>query len=42
MGKTYTDFSQLSKGMFRKSDPVVEITPIPKKSTGTMLLATLA
>lgn len=34
MGKTYTDFSQLSKGMFRKSDPVVEITPIPKKSTG--------
>ena len=34
MGKTYTDFSQLSKGMFRKSDPVVEIKPIPKKSTG--------
>ena len=34
MGKTYTDFSQLSKGMFRKSDPVVEVKPIPKKSTG--------
>ena len=32
MGKTYTDFSQLSKGMFKKSDPVVEIKPIPKKS----------
>ena len=31
MGKTYTDFSQLSKGMFRKSDPVVEIKPIPKE-----------
>ena len=27
MGKTYTDFSQLSKGMFRKSDPVVEVNP---------------
>ena len=25
MGKTYTDFSQLSRGMFRKSDPVVEL-----------------
>lgn len=34
MGKTYTDFSQLSKGMFRKSDPIVEIKPIPKKSVG--------
>ena len=34
MGKTYTDFSQLSKGMFRKSDPVVEVKPIPKKSAG--------
>ena len=34
MGKTYTDFSQLSKGMFRKSDSVVEIKPIPKKSAG--------
>lgn len=34
MSKTYTDFSQLSKGMFRKSDPVVEIKPIPKKSAG--------
>lgn len=34
MGKTYTDFSQLSKGMFRKSDPVAEVKPIPKKSAG--------
>lgn len=34
MGKTYTDFSQLSKGMFKKSDPVVEIKPIPKKTAG--------
>lgn len=34
MGKTYTDFSQLSKGMFKNSDPVVEIKPIPKKSAG--------
>ena len=25
MGRTCTDFSQLSKGMFRKSDPVVEV-----------------
>ena len=25
MGRTYTDFSQLSKGMFRKSKPVVEV-----------------
>lgn len=32
MGKTCTDFSQLSTGMFKKSDPVVEIKPIPKKS----------
>ena len=32
MGRTYTDFSQLSKGMFRKSDPVVEIKPVPRKS----------
>ena len=31
MGRTYTDFSQLTKGMFRKSDPVVEIKPIPKE-----------
>ena len=30
MGKTYTDFSQLSKGMFRKSTPVEEIKPLPK------------
>ena len=34
MGKTYTDFSQLSKGMFKKRDPMVEIKPIPKKSAG--------
>ena len=25
MGRTFTDFSQLSKGMFRKSKPVVEV-----------------
>ena len=31
MGKTYTDFSQLSKGMFKKSDPVVEVKPLPPK-----------
>jgi len=31
MGRTFTDFSQLSKGMFRKSDPVVEVKPIPKE-----------
>lgn len=24
MGRTFTDFSQLSKGMFRKGEPVVE------------------
>ena len=29
MGRTYTDFSQLTKGMFRKSEPVVEVKPIP-------------
>ena len=34
MGKTYTDFSQLSKGMFKNRDPMVEIKPIPKKSAG--------
>ena len=34
MGKTYTDFSQLSKGMFRKSDPVVEIKPLPEAGNG--------
>ena len=34
MGKTYTDFSQLSKGMFKKSDPMVEIKPILKKAAG--------
>ena len=33
MGKTYTDFSQLSKGMFKKSDPVVEVKPLPPKKT---------
>ena len=32
MSRTLTDFLQLSKGMFRKSDPVVEVKPIPKKS----------
>lgn len=31
MGRTYTDFSQLSKGMFRKSEPVEEIKPVPKE-----------
>ena len=30
MGRTLTDFLQLSKGMFMKSDPVVEVKPIPK------------
>ena len=30
MGKTYTDFSQLSKGMFKKNAPVDEIKPLPK------------
>ena len=25
MSRKLTDFSQLSKGMFRKSDPVVEV-----------------
>jgi len=33
MGKTYTDFSQLSKGMFRKSEPVVEVKPVPKETS---------
>ena len=33
MGRTYTDFSQLSKGMFRKSEPVVEVKPIPKEAS---------
>ena len=33
MGRTLTDFSQLSKGMFRKSDPVVEVKPLPPKKT---------
>lgn len=40
MGKTYTDFSQLSKGMFKKSDPVVEVKPLPpKKPAGDDALA---
>ena len=40
MGKTYTDFSQLSKGMFGKGDPVVEIKPLPlKKAAGDDALA---
>src|SRR5574344_141325 len=40
MGKTYTDFSQLSKGMFRKSEPVVEVKPQPpKKVAGEDALA---
>ena len=40
MGRTYTDFSQLSKGMFRKSDPVVEVKPLPpKKAAGDDALA---
>ena len=40
MGRTYTDFSQLSKGMFRKSDPVVEVKPLPpKKAEGDDALA---
>ena len=30
MAKTHSDFSQLSRGMFRKSDPVVEVKPLPK------------
>ncbi len=29
MSRTLTDFSQLSRGMFRKSDPVVEVKPVP-------------
>ena len=33
MGRTLTDFSQLSKGMFRKSEPVVEVKPIPKEAS---------
>ena len=33
MGKTYTDFSQHSKGMFKKSAPVEEIKPLPKTKT---------
>ena len=32
MGKTYTDISQWTKGMFRKSEPVVEVKPIPKEA----------
>ena len=33
MSRTLTDFSQLSKGMFRKSEPVVEVKPIPKETS---------
>ena len=33
MGRTYTDFSQLSKGMFKKSEPVVEVKPVPKEAS---------
>ena len=33
MGRTLTDFSQLSKGMFRKIEPVVEVKPIPKETS---------
>lgn len=40
MRKTYTDFSQLSKGLFKKSDPVVEVKPEPpKKAAGEDVLA---
>ena len=39
MGKTYTDFSQLSKGMFRKSDPVVEVKPLPEAGNGDDVLS---
>ena len=40
MGKTYTDLSQLSKGMFKKSNPVVEVKPLPpKKAAGDAALA---
>ena len=33
MSRTLTDFSQLSKGMFKKSEPVVEVKPIPKETS---------
>ena len=33
MSRTLTDFSQLSRGMFRKSDPVVEVKPVPKETS---------
>ena len=33
MRRTLTDFSQRSKGMFRKSEPVVEVKPIPKEAS---------
>lgn len=32
MSRMLTDFSQLSKGMFRKRDPAVEVKPIPKET----------
>lgn len=34
MAKTYTDFSQLSKGVFKKSEPVVEVKPQPEAGDG--------
>ena len=30
MGRTYRDFSQLSRGMFKKCAPVEEVKPVPK------------
>ena len=33
MSRTLTDFSQLSRGMFRKSEPVVEVKPVPKETS---------
>lgn len=40
LGKTYTDFSQLSRGMFGKSAPVAEVKPMPpKKAAGDDALA---
>ena len=33
MNRRLTDFSQLSRGMFRKSEPVVEVKPIPKETS---------
>ena len=40
MGRTLTDFSQLSRGMFKKGEPVVEVKPPPpKKAAGDDALA---